>query len=74
MFSGELNCNLSSVPFNTFGLLMQLGCDTTQLQLQKVGQHFVPMQDRKSVSVDLGTDSRVRSASDDTGQVGVWGF
>lgn len=50
MFSGELNCNLSSVPFNTFYLLLSLVCDATQLQLEKLGQHFVPMQDRKSVS------------------------
>lgn len=39
-----------------------------------MGQHFVPMQDRKSISVDLGTDNRLKSASDDIGQVGVWVF
>lgn len=44
------------------------------MQLQKLGQHFVPKQDRKSVSVDLSTDNRLKFASDDTGQVGVWGF
>lgn len=51
-----------------------LTCFIIKVQLQKVGQHFVPMQDRKSVSIDLGTDKRFKSVSDDTGQVGVWGF